>query len=80
MPKWEGRDKEFQVDSMPSAEPNTGLDLMTLRSQPDLRPSQTFNKLCHPGPPFPSLRELNFKDSLDYIIGGKFISRIVTVK
>ena len=44
-----GSGRENQADSMLSTEPNMGLDLKTLRSQPEPKPSQVLNQLCHPG-------------------------------
>ena len=41
----------FQVGFMPSVELNAGLELTTLRSRPELRSSQTFNRLSHPDTP-----------------------------
>ena len=39
-------ERTSQGDSMLSTEPDTGLDLITLRSRPDAKPSQTL-KVCH---------------------------------
>jgi len=45
-----GRGRESQADFALSAEPDTGLDLMTLRSQPEPKTKcQTLNRLHHPG-------------------------------
>ena len=36
---------------MPSVEPNAGLELMTLRSRPELRSSRMLSRLSPPGTP-----------------------------
>lgn len=45
------RERESQAGSTLGAEPDIWLDLMTLRSQPELNPSWMLNLLSHPGTP-----------------------------
>jgi len=46
----EGEEERIQSGfSVLSMEPDAGLDLMTLRSQPELKPSQMVNRLHQPG-------------------------------
>jgi len=52
---WEGGEgeRESQTDALLSMEPNVGLDLMTLRSWPELKSKvrHLTNRLSHPGAP-----------------------------
>ena len=42
-------ERESQTGSTHGAEPDTGLDPMTLRSQPEPKSSRLLNQLSHPG-------------------------------
>ena len=44
-------ERESQIGSMPSVEPNMGLDPTTLRSCSELKPSQALNQLSLPSAP-----------------------------